>query len=74
MYKFKSAESIFKQYGTTNMDDHMKTCFTGHGKQTSMGSFVKRVPDKKKEFMMNLRSTLEPLPCAVSPSIFNPLQ
>jgi hypothetical protein len=48
MYKTKSEDGSgsVKLYRTTNMVDHMKSCYSSHGKQLTMGSFVKRVPGK----------------------------
>jgi len=47
LFKSISSNGAVKLYGTKNMTDHTKSCFTNSGKQTSMINFVKRVPGKK---------------------------
>jgi hypothetical protein len=47
MFKSKSADGTVKLYGTKNMADHMKSCYTASVRQTAITSFVKRVPGKK---------------------------
>ena len=47
MFISKLPDGSIKQYGTTNMTDHMKTCYSSLGKQLTMTGFMKRVPGKK---------------------------
>jgi hypothetical protein len=47
MFKSKLSDGSIKNYGTTNMTDHMKSCYASQGKQLTMAGFVKRVPGKK---------------------------
>lgn len=45
--KSKSAGGTVMLYGTINMTDHMKSCYTASLRQTPITNFVKRVPGKK---------------------------
>ena len=47
MFKSKLPDGSIKQYGATNMTDHMKICYSSLGKQLTMTGFMKRVPGKK---------------------------
>jgi len=47
VYKCKAGNGTVKLYGTKNMTDHMKTCVSASGRQSSIDVFVKRVPGKK---------------------------
>ena len=42
MFKSISTEGMVKSYGTTNMTDHLQSCFASRGKQLTMNAFVKR--------------------------------
>ena len=44
MFKSMSAGDMLKSYGTTNMNDHLQSCFASRGKQLTMNAFVKRTP------------------------------
>jgi hypothetical protein len=46
VYKCKAGDGTVKLYGTKNMTDHMKTCVSASGRQSSIDVFVKRVPGK----------------------------
>ena len=45
-FKSKSVDGTVKLYGTKNMSDHMKSCYSSSGRQTTIRptSFLKRVP------------------------------
>ncbi len=46
MYKSKCENGSVKLYGTTNLTDHMKTCYSSQGKQMTMNAYVKKIPGK----------------------------
>jgi hypothetical protein len=47
MFKSKAHDGTVKLYGTKNMADHMKSCYTAAGRQVAITSFVRRVPGNK---------------------------
>ena len=57
MFKSMSTEGTVTSYGTTNMTDHLQSCFASRGKQQTKNAFVKRTPGVN--FLATERTTVK---------------